>query len=78
MSSFIALSEVQARLPEILAEMIPGQKLFVTGADGHPVATLIREPLPRKTARQPGSAAGKLVIVAEDDEHLKDFAEYME
>ena len=28
--------------------------------------------------RRPGSAKGKLVILAEDDEHLKDFKDYME
>jgi hypothetical protein len=27
--------------------------------------------------RQPGSAIGKLIIHADDDEHLKDFQEYM-
>lgn len=27
--------------------------------------------------RQPGSAIGKLVIHADDDEHLNDFQEYM-
>jgi hypothetical protein len=27
--------------------------------------------------RQFGSGAGKLIILSEDDEHLKDFEEYM-
>lgn len=27
--------------------------------------------------RQPGSARGKLTIITEDDEHLRDFQEYM-
>ena len=27
--------------------------------------------------RQPGSAKGKLIILKDDDEHLKDFEEYM-
>ncbi len=35
MSSFLPLTELQARLPEILGQMLPGQKLFVTGVDGH-------------------------------------------
>ena len=30
----------------------------------------------KREARQPGSATGKLVIHAEDDEHLADFAGY--
>ena len=31
----------------------------------------------KREPRQPGSATGKLVIHAEDDEHLADFAEYL-
>jgi antitoxin (DNA-binding transcriptional repressor) of toxin-antitoxin stability system len=77
MTSFIPLTELQARLPEILEQMHLGEKLFVTGQEGHVVATFIKEPPPRTVPRQPGTAAGKLTIVAEDDEHLKDFAEYM-
>lgn len=30
-----------------------------------------------KKRRHPGSAKGKLTILAEDDEHLKDFKDYM-
>lgn len=74
MSSFTSLAEVQARLPEMLDQMHPGEKRFVTGEDGHIIATIVKEPPPRTAPRQPGTAAGKLVIVAEDDEHLKDFA----
>ena len=34
---------------------------------------------PRPTAkpRRAGSAKGKLIVLAEDDEHLRDFGEYM-
>ncbi|MCK2097554.1 DUF2281 domain-containing protein [Thauera aromatica] len=28
-------------------------------------------------AREPGSARGKLEIIADDDEHLRDFGDYM-
>ena len=31
-----------------------------------------------RKARVPGSAVGKLVIVSDDDDHLRDFSEYME
>jgi antitoxin (DNA-binding transcriptional repressor) of toxin-antitoxin stability system len=78
MASLMPLIEVQARLPEILEHMLPGQKVFVTGADGHIMATLTKEPPPRAAPRQPGSAIGTLIIASDDDEHLKDFAEYMQ
>lgn len=78
MSSFISLTEIQARLPEILDQMLPGQKLWVTDPEGNLVATLVKEPPPRTAPRQPGTAVGRLTVIAEDDQHLKDFAEYME
>lgn len=78
MTSFLPLTEAQARLPAVLDQMIPGQKLFVTGADGQIVATIIKEPPPRTTPRPvPGRCRGMLTILAEDDEHLADFADYM-
>jgi hypothetical protein len=38
---------------------------------------LILNNLPLNHRRQKGSAKGKLIINSEDDEHLKDFQEYM-
>jgi hypothetical protein len=32
----------------------------------------------RRKPRQPGNCKGMATIVADDDEHLRDFAEYME
>jgi hypothetical protein len=40
-------------------------------AQPHSASANLRQP------RQPGSAKGKLRIIAEDDEHLRDFQEYM-
>ena len=34
-------------------------------------------PLPARQPRKPGNCKGMLTILAEDDEHLQDFAEYM-
>ncbi len=31
----------------------------------------------QRMPRRPGSAVGRLLVIAEDDEHLKDFQEYM-
>jgi antitoxin (DNA-binding transcriptional repressor) of toxin-antitoxin stability system len=78
MSSFVSLTEVQTRLSELLDQMLPGQKLFVTDVDGRIVASFVKEAPPRAAPRQPGTATGRLVIVADDQEHLQDFAEYLE
>jgi antitoxin (DNA-binding transcriptional repressor) of toxin-antitoxin stability system len=76
MSSFVDISEVQTRLPELLEKIPAGQELFIT-QDGHPIAKLVKM-LPRdNTPRQPGSAIGKIVILEDDDSHLEDFKEYM-
>jgi antitoxin (DNA-binding transcriptional repressor) of toxin-antitoxin stability system len=42
-----------------------------------PVAKLVGQQRPVRKPRQPGSAKGKLTILAEDDEHLENFEEYM-
>jgi antitoxin (DNA-binding transcriptional repressor) of toxin-antitoxin stability system len=77
-SSFISIAEAQARLAEIIDEMIPGESLFLTLND-HPIAKLVRtDYLPLTEPRQPGSAVGKLFILEDDDSHLEDFKEYME
>jgi antitoxin (DNA-binding transcriptional repressor) of toxin-antitoxin stability system len=78
MSSFVSIPDAQARLAEIIENMIPGEKLFLT-LDGHAVAELVRtDYLPTDEPRKPGSAVGELVILEEDDSHLEDFKEYME
>lgn len=74
--STITLSEAQARLSDIVHRLTPGEEVVITDGD-KPVATLVG-PRPQPMApRQPGSAKGILTIVADDDEHLKDFTEYM-
>ena len=42
-----------------------------------PVARLLAEDKSRRKARKAGNCKGMLTIVADDDEHLKDFEEYM-
>ncbi len=68
------IEDVQARLPEILDALAPGEEVIVT-RDGKPVAKLVPE-LP-KGVPIAGRCKGMLVIHADDDEHLRDFAEYM-
>ena len=79
MSSFISLADARTRLTEIVQNMIPGEKLFITVND-HPIAELVRTDYPPSDQpRKPGSAAGKILYMADDfDAPLEDFKEYME
>lgn len=70
------LEEVQSHLPDLIANLGAGEELVIT-RDAQPVARLTAEPPKVRRPRVPGSAAGILTIVAEDDAHLADFAEYM-
>jgi antitoxin (DNA-binding transcriptional repressor) of toxin-antitoxin stability system len=71
------LEEVQARLPQIVDLLKPGTEIVIT-RECKPVAKLVHETRPIRQPRKPGSAKGLLVVLKEDDEHLQDFAEYME
>jgi antitoxin (DNA-binding transcriptional repressor) of toxin-antitoxin stability system len=68
------IEEAEGHLAEIAEKLSPGEEIVLT-RDNQPVARLIGE---KKPAR-PGPGLGKdmITIVADDDEHLKDFAEYM-
>jgi antitoxin (DNA-binding transcriptional repressor) of toxin-antitoxin stability system len=76
MSSMVTMEEAQAHLPELVAQLGSGEELIIT-KDEKPVAKLVRENLPTSKPRKAGSAKGKLIILQEDDEHLKDFEDYM-
>ncbi len=70
--------EAQGQLLEIIRGLRPGEEVVVTEG-GTPVAQVKKAEAPAKRPpRTPGLAKGMLVIVSDDDEHLKDFAEYME
>lgn len=73
----IPLEDAQARLDEIIAGLLPGEEIEIT-KDNQPVARLIGELPPLREPRKPGSAIGEIFIISDDDEHLKDFAEYMQ
>lgn len=76
MQETITLEDAQIRLAEIVATLAPGKELYITQNE-HPVAKLVGQEPAARLPRKPGSAVGKLIIRAEDDEHLKDFAEYL-
>lgn len=71
----ITIEEAQARLPQLIDQLAPGEELVIT-RDSRPIAQIVG--LPAETPRPvPGRGRGKLIIISEDDDHLKDFEDYM-
>lgn len=74
----LTIEEAQARLPELIHNLSPGNEVVIT-ENNQPVAKLVTE-LPKPTAGlrpPPGLGKGFITIVADDDDHLQDFQEYM-
>jgi prevent-host-death family protein len=76
MSATITVEEAQARLSEIIGRLTPGEEIVIT-QNQKPVAKLIGERPPERKARVPGNCKGMITLAVEDEEHLKDFEEYM-
>ena len=73
----VTIEEAQARLPDLIDGLSAGEELLIT-RNAQPIARLTAEEKPKGKPRRAGSAKGILTILVEDEEHLKDFAEYME
>ena len=73
--STVTIEEAQAKLAELIDKIMLGEEVIIT-RNQQPVARLV--PLP-SAKPQPvfGSCKAMLTMVAEDDEHLEDFKEYM-
>jgi antitoxin (DNA-binding transcriptional repressor) of toxin-antitoxin stability system len=56
-------------------ELAPGEEVVIT-ENQQPVAKLVSEPTKKRQPRKAGNCIGMIRIVADDDEHLKDFEEY--
>jgi antitoxin (DNA-binding transcriptional repressor) of toxin-antitoxin stability system len=74
--SAINLQEAQARLPEIIEQLLPGEEITITD-HGEPLAQV------KKAERTswpcaPGSAAGRVWMAADFDAPIEDFQEYLE
>jgi antitoxin (DNA-binding transcriptional repressor) of toxin-antitoxin stability system len=78
MSITVTLDEAQAHLKELIGKLAPGDEMVITD-NQRPVAKLVAEPVtpPLKQRPGPGFCKGMITIVSDDDEHLKDFEEYM-
>ena len=76
--STITIEEAHAHRDGLIHRLKPGEEVIITEND-QPVAKLVGEPQTPKAGLRPPPGLGKgcITIVADDDEHLKDFAEYM-
>ena len=71
----LSLEEAQARLPDLIHQMRPGDEVLLTEKN-RPIARLV---LPHADPPRPiaGRGKGTLTILSEDDDHLEDFKEYL-
>lgn len=75
MTKTVGLDVAQATLGELIANLKPDDDVVIM-QNHKPVAKLVATSKVR-LQRVPGLMKGKLTIVAEDDEHLDGFREYM-
>jgi prevent-host-death family protein len=76
MSATITLKEAQAKLIELIGRLRPGEEIVIT-QNQRPVARLVGERPSARTPRVAGNGKGMITLAVEDEEHLKDFEEYM-
>lgn len=74
----VTIQEAQAKLPELIHKLQPGEEVTIV-ENNQAVAKLVSELPQVKSGLRPPPGLGKgfITIVADDEEHLNDFAEYM-
>jgi antitoxin (DNA-binding transcriptional repressor) of toxin-antitoxin stability system len=72
----VTLAEAETNLRQLVNELAPGQEVYITDQQ-QPVAKLVGERRLVTKPRVPGNCKGMIDLLVEDDDHLKDFAEYM-
>ncbi len=72
----LLLEDLQKNLAEVIANLHPGEVVQIISANKIVAHLTGEQNIPHRT-RQPGSAIGTLKIVADDEEHLQDFRDYM-
>ena len=70
------VSEAQAHLKELIHRLAPGDEIIIT-ENQKQVAKLTTESAKKRLPRIAGNCIGMIEIVADDDQHLEDFKEYM-
>jgi len=73
MTKMVDLKVAQTTLNELVAGLKPDEEVEIVH-NQKPVARIV---LPRSGTPRFGNCKGMLTIVSEDNEHLKDFEEYM-
>lgn len=74
----VTIQEAQARLPELIRRLTPGDEVVITEND-RPVARLVQSPAMSQWRRQLGTMKGTVLkMAAEFDAPLEDFREYMD
>ena len=76
MTTNISIEEAQGKLAEIIARLSPDDEVSLTD-NQQPVAKLVAQLSAQRQPRTPGNCKGMITLLVEDDEHLKDFEEYM-
>lgn len=72
--STVTIEEAQARLAELIEHLAPGEEVIIT-QNLQPVAKLVGQNGSNKPIF--GRGRGKIQVVSEDEEHLRDFKDYM-
>ena len=71
----IPIGEASARLSELIDQLQPGEEIGLTrGSDT--VARIVKNSTQKQT-RHFGLGKGRLTILADDDEHLEHFQDYL-
>src|SRR5947209_6159276 len=76
MSAIMTLNEVQSKLREVITQLAKGDEIAITDGD-QVVARIVGERHLERQRPGPGLGKGMITIIADDEEHLKHFAEYM-
>lgn len=76
MSATISVEDAQANLKELIHQLSAGEEVVIT-ENQRPIAKLIGEQPTKRKPRQAGRCKGMITLLVEDNEHLKDFTEYM-
>lgn len=72
----VSIEQAQLKLAELVNRTRGGEEIVIT-QNGRSVAKIVADPGQAITPKL-GFAKGKLRIISEDEDHLKDFAEYMQ
>ncbi len=76
MSTIVTLEDAPAGLADWIHRLAPGEEVVIT-EKSVPIAKLVSEKPLVRLRPEPGFCKGWITIVSDDDEHLKDFEEYM-